>query len=64
MLIVNLSVSPKKFKLVREFSLKINGINKMEVNCLSKDFHKHWLRMQIYQQSQKEQSGKPNNQSN
>ena len=44
--------------------VRINGLKERGMNCLTKDFCKDWLRIKFYQQSHKEQSGKPNNQSN
>jgi len=44
--------------------VRINGLNKRGVNCLTKDFRNDWIGMKFYQQSQKKQSRKPNNQSN
>ena len=36
------------------YVVRNNGLNKKGVNCLTKYFHKDWIRMKFYQHSQKE----------
>ena len=49
-------LQPKRHDLIaitgefcHECGVRINGIKRRGMNCLSKDFRKDWLRMKLYQ---------------